>query len=109
MDLVADEDIDRPVIEILREKGFDVLSIDAVMKGASDDEVIAKAVEENRVLLTMDSDFIDMNTDHNGVIRLTSFAPFKILAQTVAETIEMYSEKDLKNTVVQVSPKRNIS
>jgi len=109
MELIADEDIDRPVVKILRQKGFDVLSIDAAMKGASDEEVIEKAVEEGRILVTMDSDFIDINSDHNGVIRLTSFASFKILAQTVAETIEMYSEKDLKNTVVQVSPKRNIS
>ena len=109
MELIADEDIDRPVVKILRQKGFDVLSIDSEMKGASDEEVIEKAVEEGRILVTMDSDFIDIDTDHNGVIRLTSFASFKTLAETVADTLKMYSEKDLKNTVVQVSPKSNIS
>ena len=107
MQLIADEDIDKPVVDILRREGFDVLSVDEEIKGASDQKVIRKAVDEKRVLVTMDSDFIDTDIEHYGVIRITSFAAFSTLAETIIQVLDTHSREDLKNTVVQTSPKRN--
>jgi predicted nuclease of predicted toxin-antitoxin system len=52
--LLADESLPRPSVARLREAGFDVTS---ARSGASDDEVLARAAGEHRVLVTLDRDF----------------------------------------------------
>jgi predicted nuclease of predicted toxin-antitoxin system len=46
-----------PVIRALREAGHDVLAIAEVASGATDDQVLERAVKERRVLITEDRDF----------------------------------------------------
>ncbi len=55
--LLADENIPRTVITILRENGYDLLSIWETSPGISDDEVIRIAANEHRVIITFDKDF----------------------------------------------------
>ena len=57
MKLVADESCAGPVIRALREAGHDVIAIAEVAKGATDDQVLARALDEKRVLITEDHDF----------------------------------------------------
>jgi predicted nuclease of predicted toxin-antitoxin system len=79
MKFVADESVDFPVIEILRENNFDVFSISETTPSISDDEVLSIARGKNVVLLTQDKDFGDLvfrdHQGHTGVvlIRLTGF------------------------------------
>ncbi len=56
MNFVADESSARPVIQALREAGHDVVAIAEVAKGATDEEVLDRALNEKRVLIT-DRDF----------------------------------------------------
>ncbi|GAB4022723.1 DUF5615 family PIN-like protein [Spirosoma koreense] len=52
MKILADENVDFPTIYHLRDNGFDVLSIAEDDFGIIDENVLAKAVRTNAVLLT---------------------------------------------------------
>jgi predicted nuclease of predicted toxin-antitoxin system len=57
MRLLANENVAQSVIRRLRESGHDVLSVKESMTGAEDRTVLARAVAEERVVLTLDKDF----------------------------------------------------
>ena len=57
MKLLADEGVDRPIVERLRADGHDVLYVAEIEPGSSDDAVLTKAAEAKRLLLTSDNDF----------------------------------------------------
>jgi predicted nuclease of predicted toxin-antitoxin system len=57
MNFVADESCARPVIQALREAGHDVVAIAEIARGATDDQVLERALKEKRVLITEDRDF----------------------------------------------------
>lgn len=56
--LLTNENIDAEVVRFLRERGFDVRDVcESGLRGAADIDLIRKAVAENRVIVTHDSDF----------------------------------------------------
>ena len=57
MNFVADESCARPIIQALREAGHDVVAISEIAGGATDDQVLERALKEKRVLITEDRDF----------------------------------------------------
>jgi len=57
MEFLADESCAGPVIQALREAGHDVIAIAEIAKGAKDEEVLERAANEQRVLVTEDLDF----------------------------------------------------
>jgi predicted nuclease of predicted toxin-antitoxin system len=57
---LADENVSNLVIVSLRSSGLDVMSVSATRAGASDDEVLATADREGRILITEDRDFGEM-------------------------------------------------
>jgi len=59
MRFLADENLEAPVVEILRRAGHDVATVPA-QAGIRDPEVLARSVEEHRVLITNDKDFAEL-------------------------------------------------
>jgi|SRR5579875_1184038 len=57
MNFVADESCAGPVIRALREAGHNVVAIAEVAKGATDEEVLERALNEKRTLIPEDRDF----------------------------------------------------
>ena len=57
MRLLANENVPREAVEALRRRGHDIAWVREDDPGASDEEVLARAVAEDRVLLTFDKDF----------------------------------------------------
>ena len=57
MKLLADENLSGPVVRELRRRGHDVLWARESLRGARDEELLARAREESRTLLTFDKDF----------------------------------------------------
>lgn len=56
--LLSDENIHPDVVAFLRSEGIDVLDVrEASLTGASDEDLLHRAVEQDRVVLTHDSDF----------------------------------------------------
>jgi len=54
---LADECVDTQLVEFLRAKGHDVFYVMEAMRGATDDVILAKAYQDQRILLTEDKDF----------------------------------------------------
>ncbi len=54
---LADESLDFAVVRALRASGYEVLAVSESMSGAADDDLIALAAREHRILLTEDKDF----------------------------------------------------
>ncbi len=57
MNFLADESCAGPVLRALREAGHDVVAISEVARGAADEQVLERALNEKRVLITEDRDF----------------------------------------------------
>ena len=57
MHFIADESCDFAVVRALRECGHDVTAVAELAPGTDDGAVIARAIGEQRVLLTEDKDF----------------------------------------------------
>lgn len=74
MNLLADEGVDRPIVEHLRREEHHVLYIAEMSPGISDDVILAQANAENALLLTLDKDFGELvfrqGLVHAGVILL---------------------------------------
>lgn len=67
----ADEQVAKAVVRGLRQRGVDVLTVSqAGMLGASDQEHLALAGKEGRVIFTQDDDFLRIHAagaDHAGI------------------------------------------
>ncbi|MBI5621038.1 DUF5615 family PIN-like protein [Candidatus Gottesmanbacteria bacterium] len=74
MKFLADENIALAVVEHLRTLGHDVVSITELSPGVSDANVLLKALEERRILVTSDTDFGELvyhvGQKHTGIILL---------------------------------------
>lgn len=81
MNFVADEGVDRQIVERLRQVGHDVLSIAELAPGTSDDEILDRANAQQALLVTADKDFGELvfrlRRIHAGVVllRLAGLAP----------------------------------
>lgn len=74
MKFLADENIGLEVVVFLRLEGNDIHSITEISPGVSDAMVLAKAVNEERILITSDTDFGELvyraGQRHTGIVLL---------------------------------------
>lgn len=109
MKFLADEGVDRQVVELLRETGHDVLYVAELDPGISDENVLEIANDEQRKLLTADKDFGELVYRQkllmNGVIlsRLSGLTP-ESKARTLIKAIENHAEDLSPETFAVVTP-----
>ena len=94
MNFVADEGIDRQIVERLRRDGHEILYVGEMEPSISDEEVLNRANEKSAQLITADKDFGEMVFHQNlltigGVIllRLLGLSPeqkAKIVSEVIA-------------------------
>lgn len=88
MNLVADESIDRQIVERLRQDGHDVAYVAEMEPGVSDEIVLQRANEQETMLLTADKDFGELTHRqrliHHGVVLVRLAA---LSNQTKAELV----------------------
>jgi predicted nuclease of predicted toxin-antitoxin system len=92
--LLADENFPGAAVNRLRERGHDVAWIRTDAPGISDDEVLGRARNENRILITFDKDFGErvfragQNASAGVVLfRLTAKSPW-FVAELAAKALE---------------------
>lgn len=100
MNLVADEGVDRQIVERLRQDGQVVMYVAELAPSISDDEVLQLANDQQAVLVTIDKDFGELvfrlNRVAAGVILirlegLTSTSKALIVTQVIRDhETEMY-------------------
>lgn len=112
MILLADEGVDKPIVDQLRSSGFDVHYILETDPGSMDEDVLRIANEENRLLLTQDKDFGELvyrlKQVHQGVILIRLGAtPAYEKARIVNYVLVEYAGKLLNAfTVIQANAVR---
>ena len=57
MNLVADEGVERQIVEQLRQNGHTVIYVAELAPSISDDQVLQQANERQAILVTVDKDF----------------------------------------------------
>lgn len=72
MKLLADENIDAPIVHWLRSQGHDVMWVAEQTPGTSDEAVIQLASREGRFFITRDLDFGEMV--FRGAVRVAGLA-----------------------------------
>ena len=101
MNLIAYESVDQPIIEILRQDGYEVVSIAEVKSGIADTEVLMLANQRQALLITADRDFGELvfrqEQIHTGVllIRLAGLSP-QAKAAIVSEAFKAHGNKFLQ-------------
>jgi predicted nuclease of predicted toxin-antitoxin system len=82
--LKADENLPQSVVELVRSRGHDVHTVVEEGLGGAKDSVVARAaLDEQRVLLTLDQDFADIRAyppgSHPGIIVIRLDTPKRSL------------------------------
>lgn len=111
MNFLADEGVDRQIVERLRQSSHDVLYVAEIEPSISDEEVLNRANEKNALLITADKDFGEMVFHQNlltvgGVIllRLSGLSPER-KAEIVIKAIQSRAS-ELPNAFSVISPGR---
>ncbi len=105
--LYADEQFPRPVSELLRTMGHDVLTVQEAGNanlGIPDEDVLAFAIADNRAVITLNrQDFIRLhrfNTKNFGIIVCTNDTDRQRMATRINEAIA--SQESLEGKLIRV-------
>ena len=102
MKILADESVEGEVVARLRSEGHDVAYVPETSAGIRDDEVLARASAESRVLLTEDKDVSDLAFFYGsrsfGIILLRAHgAGVEAKAGLVAEAVKTHEDELTKD------------
>lgn len=101
---MVDENVHLRIVAFLRVEGHDVLSVSESFPNVSDDEVLRRANEEDRILITHDTDFGEMifhrGFGHKGVILIRpGNERFEKIRNGLMAFLEKKSEHDIRDKV----------
>jgi len=112
LNLYLDQMLRLDVAQALRNEGHDVMRASEVGQARADDnEILEKAIAENRIIVTLDEHFGDWVTlplsKHPGVIRLKiNPTTSKSAIDLLRAFLRLHSSPQFKNHLVILSPKR---
>ncbi len=98
MRIVADESVDKQIVDRLRLEQHEVLYIAELDPGIDDEKVLSRSEQANAILLTADKDFGELvfrqRLLHSGVLllRLAGLDP-AVKAELVATTFDQHAEE----------------
>ncbi len=107
MKFLADEGVDKPIVTMLRNAGFDIDYVLELTPGSDDEVILELAHAQQRILITQDKDFGELvfrlQQPHHGIvlIRLEGYTPhFK--AEIVTQFLLQHETEMLDRfTVIQ--------
>jgi predicted nuclease of predicted toxin-antitoxin system len=108
MRLLANENLPFAAIQLLRANGYDVLWIRESAPGSADEDVLAVASEEERILLTFDKDFGELAFKSGLPVRCViilfriSMQSAEYIAQFIVNLIASRSDWSGQFSVVEV-------
>ena len=111
--LYLDQMLRLEVAQALKDEGHDVLRAYEVGQARADDyQILQKAIDENRILVTLDEHFGDWVilplSKHSGVIRLKiNPTTSKNAINLLLPFLRLHSSDQFKNYLVILSPKRS--
>jgi predicted nuclease of predicted toxin-antitoxin system len=102
---LADENVDKAIVEQLKKEGHIVLYVIEKEPSISDEEVIQRANQESALLLTADKDFGDLVFRQGRIvygvvlIRLAGLSPQR-KAEVVAKVVQEHADELTQNFTV---------
>jgi predicted nuclease of predicted toxin-antitoxin system len=112
MKFLADENFPLPSVRVLRDAGYDVQHIGDIASGSGDEDVVSRANESNRTILTFDSDLgtlaIARNQPaHGGIVyfRLFTYQP-DMPARMLLDYLAANPEVQLSERITVFDPPR---
>ena len=105
---LLDENIAAPLADKLDKAGHDVervVEVSQLGEGVDDTTIRLYAVEENRLIVTSDDDFVQMPTDsHNGVFYVPDQSlPPRELYHIIQRIIEAFPNREAMDTVTYIT------
>jgi len=99
---LLDANVGRRIRDYLRDRGFDATWMIEIDPRMPDEEILRKAYQENRILITIDKDFGDLvytrGYAHRGVIRLEDATPH--IQIQYLDTLFREHAKNLRNNFI---------
>jgi len=108
VNFLADENIDRQIVEQLRQDGLAVLSVAELDPGIFDDDVLSRAQDEAMILLTADRDFGELifrrKLHSHGIvlIRLAGLSPLR--KAEIVSSMMISHASEIENAFCVVTP-----
>lgn len=105
MQILVDENIPRPTVLRLRERGHDVLDIRGTPREGMKDELLWElAQKEKRLLVSTDRRFLRYwNVSHNGaLIVLLSQAKLQTIHAKIMQTLDQFTPEEWRELLVVV-------
>lgn len=95
---LLDEHLPSSVAEELEGRGVDVKTVyDVELDGTPDSEILESAERGNRVIVTQDSDFLELDEErHSGIVFLTEPVGIGDLTRELARVLENFEPEDLE-------------
>lgn len=95
MILLADENFPKPIVELLRTDGHDVLWARTDLAGISDIKLLDRAESEARIVLTRDKDFWQIAVQRRSPLEQSGVVLFRLHPATpgsLAPLVRMFAE-----------------
>lgn len=99
----TDEHVSRAVIQGLRHRGIDVLTVpEAGLMGAGDEEHLSRARREGRVIFTQDDDFLRLaaaGLPHAGIVYAPQHSSVREILQGLRLVYEVFNAEEMVGQV----------
>lgn len=109
MKLLVDSCVSKGAVDELSAAGHDAIWVGAGPQDPGDQEILASAYSQGRVLLTLDKDFRELavgrRSPHSGIIRLVGFRAVDQGAATLA-VLSRYAAELISGALITVEPGR---
>ncbi len=99
----ADEHIKKAISDGIKRRGVELYTVEEEkIKGESDEDLLQFAEKENRVILTNDSDFLEVDL-HPGILYITSqYAPIGDVVREVVRHVDQYTKEEFQDTIFYI-------
>ncbi|MEO5500171.1 MAG: DUF5615 family PIN-like protein [Ginsengibacter sp.] len=108
MNLLADEGVDKPIVNALRLAGFNVVYIMETNRGAEDSLILNLANDQKRVLLTQDKDFGELvfrlKQAHYGVVLIRLEGYLSTLKAEITVNVILKYKNELISAFTVIQP-----
>ena len=99
--ILTDEHVPRTVVRRLVSFGIEVDTLeDSFEKGLSDREIVERAKEDDMIILTMDSDFLEIAGEDVGVLYFTKRVSKKKMAADIIKVLNTLTYEDIKGEII---------
>ena len=104
MKFLADEHIELSIVTGLKLLGIDAISVNEAGKRESDDEEILSFAKENdRVIITRDSDFVKLHrkgVEHTGIVFIPKFLAIGKIIGEIEKVPILFESEHIRNMVI---------